>query len=303
LFSLVVVAVQKSVSSFEHNLFFWLLNFTKYDTVLKNIIYHSLYHSAFSWCYLNNMKMESLEYDELAINFQLFSALRIFSLFDPKSLKIFNHNAYRIAGMMLLAILLCILAYGYSGHIVGSDQMKDVDETTFLVSTFVFLNTFLISFKAILIIYNTDTIWKLIRFTRIDFLSSKECSKYASIMYEGREKSVFVTNLMVVCGLILSVIWISYPLIFNAFMIGSGTSIQRYESIYNPPYPISMSVFNQYYFIFYFMELIVVYILLLVFIIFNTIFTSFSFVFVAQYEILSRAFENIGHDQEFEKGK
>lgn len=248
--------------------------------------------------------MNSFETNEMVVNLELFKALRIFHLFNPKAgPKIFNFNVYRLATILVTATVLCIVVYGSSGLIVGTELKNNMDSLTKVQ----FVGTYVIVIQAVLkaaiITYNADKFWELLHLGRINFLSEK-CSKYIGIFYKYRKISMISTKCITILGVVIIFMWTLFPLVINVYnMNKSDTLILRYENILNLFYPVTLSVYNQYYFVFYFMENIVNLFYSYVIIVTNIILISFFLVLISQYETIFMAFENVGYKYEFQNGK
>lgn len=242
--------------------------------------------------------MDPLESDGgVAVNPALFKALRIFALLDPLGSKIFNRNVHRLAGVLLSVAAQCALAYGLSGFVLGSELTDGVDDLAALAMAFAYAHAVSSACKLATVVRNADEIWDL---TRADFACSRMCSEHGAVLRRYRERSVFVTNVLAAAGTAAALTWIAYPLAANA--AGLAGPAGRYENVYNPPYPVTLAVFNRYYCLFYLMEIAVAICVLFAIVLFNTILISLSFVLIARYEILGRAFENVAREADPETG-
>lgn len=247
--------------------------------------------------------MNSLENNEVAVNLELLKTLRILHIFDPNSPKIFNYNVFRLASVLAMVISLCIVVYGLFGFINGTELTENMDSLTVIQ----FINTYIMCFqgivKTVIFTYNADKIWDLLDLCRLNFLTSKICQT-TRILYNYRKISIILTNFIANFGFAIILMWSISPLFINAFnLINSDISILRYENIFNLLYPISLSVYNQNYFLFYFMEALVNVFSGYVIIQTNVILVTFFLVLIPQYEIIFSAFENLGHKYDIQNGK
>jgi len=235
--------------------------------------------------------MESLKNDEVMINLELFKRYGIYQLFDPKSPKIFNYNAYRFFYITYLIVVLCINVLTITTLIMEGN----IDYTAFTLLLFVYNACILCIINIGLFVYKADTIWRLIDVTRFDFLKSRACCKHINIVYEYHKISTKITDYINRSFIMAYLIWVFYPLVFNVFMTSENQN-QCYDNIFNMKFPVSTSIYNQYYYVFYVTEVVLltfhsvsttVVILFLI---------SLYFTLIAQYEVLTCAYKDIGHE-------
>jgi len=248
--------------------------------------------------------MGSFETNEVAINLELFKTLRIFHFFKPNGPKIFGYNVYRLASILVTVIALCTVLYGSFGLVVGTELKSNMDTLTKIQSMNTYVMCFQAVFKTATLTYYADAFWDLLHLTRISFLESEKCSKYVGKLYKYRKISIISTKFIAQSAYGIICMWCMFPLVINAYnTINSDTSILRFENIFNLMYPVTLSVYNQYYLIFFFMESIVNVFCGYVILGTNVIFVSFFLVIIPQYEIIFMAFENLGHEHAFKNGK
>lgn len=71
---------------------------------------------------------------------------------------------------------------------------------------------------------------------------------------------------------------------------------RRYENVFNFRFPVTVRVYNDYFLIFYVAEAMIIMILSQINVTFNSFFVSICCVMIAQYEVITRAYENVFHD-------
>jgi len=243
--------------------------------------------------------MSSLEINDVALNLALFKRLRFYHVLEPNGIKFFNYNVYRIIYIILIACIIFVNLCGLLGFILRTED--NFDEIGFIQLIYCHLHSLQIVFKISVCIYNADKIWNVLDVTRINFIKSTLCSKYIKILYESRDISTKITNFLCVFITITISVWLIFPLLLNIMTIDGNK--QRYENIFNFRFPVTIHVFNYYYIFFYATEAIVLLYVGYSILIIDILLISLVYVFTAQYRIHAKAFENIGHEQEFQHSK
>lgn len=231
--------------------------------------------------------MESLNEDEVLINLSLFKRNRFYHLFDPNSKKIFNYNAYRIYNIVFIVIIqACYVISGIELYM----EMDSVDDINVMQILFVFFNNILSLLKITVFIYKADQIWDFIDLTRLDLLTSARCRDNERILNKCRDTLIKITNFCYIMGLMVFVIWLIFPL-----MIEKNLD-ERRQNIFNMLYPVSTNKYNQYFYIFYVLEIMMGWFIFYYTMMIDIFIVTFCWVSIIQYEILGRAFENIGYE-------
>lgn len=238
--------------------------------------------------------MNTLENQDVVINLALFQRFGFYQIFDPNTIKyMFNCNIYKLTLVILSATVLCINCFGLLGLILNMKSV--VDHFALFQIIIIHQQCFLSMLKVSVYIYNADKIWDSLDIARLCFLTSTKCYKYINIHHKYREKSVNITKVLFFVFCITILFWLAIPLFI--FMISSNNKLQRYENISNIPFPVSVHVYNDYYFIFYAMELIQTIYFLYATLFIDIYIISISYVLIAQYEIIVRAFGNVGYER------
>ncbi|XP_025208666.1 uncharacterized protein LOC112604025 [Melanaphis sacchari] len=246
--------------------------------------------------------MSSFEVLDVAFNIKLYKLLRFYDIFDPKSTKIFGYNFYRVTGIIITVLTQSYILFGQTGFFMPTEDTINYIEKSMLI--FVNSMNFLAAMKTCVFIYKANNIWDLFDVTRINFLKSEQCCKYRyKILEKVRNKSIRLTNFIVVFAIISLTIWIIYPLVINFFLTTTGpNNHQGYQSILYLRYPVTTNTYNQYYFVFYTTEAILAFGIIYYSILVDTVLVSLCWIFIAQYEILSEAFGNIKYDDKEKDG-
>jgi len=237
--------------------------------------------------------MSSFEVSDVAINIKLYKLLRLYHLFEPNSTEIFGYHFYRFTAILITVFIQLFVLFGLLGCFMEmEDTINDIEQFIFI---FVNLSNFLSVMKLCVFTYKAKNTWDLFDVTCIHFLKSEKCCKYRNeILEKVRNKSIKLTNFLFGFATMTFIIWTIYPLVVNFFLIKTDqNNLQRYQNIFNMRYPVTINTYNQYYFFFYTIEMILGFFILYNSILIDTFLVSFCWVLIAQYEILSEAFGSI----------
>lgn len=233
--------------------------------------------------------MRSLNEHDVLINLSQFKRYCFYQLFDPNSKTIFNYNAYRIYNIVFIVIIQACIIYSAIGLYMKTDT---VDDISILLILFNYFNTILSMLKISVFIYKSDQIWDFIDLTRLDFLTSVRCRDNDKILHERREKLIKVTNFIFILAIIVFAIWMLFPSVIEK------KPNERRQNIFNMLYPVSVVEYNQYFYFFYLIEILMGVFILYYTTMIDIFIVSFCWVTIAQYEVLGRAFESIGYEDE-----
>lgn len=231
---------------------------------------------------------------------ELMKQLRFYQMFDPDAKKIFNCNVYKLVHLsfiLFIQIFNIIIAIGFF-----SETRNEIDFLDLQVAIFGYINSVLSTLKIIFLMYKADEVKNFIDLTDCDLLMSAQCRKHIHIVHKFRNYSMKVIQFFYTLCMIVIVLWFLFPLVWNHFMM-TGDPNQRYQNIYNMPYPISTRNYNQNYFVFFLIEVMIE-----IFVSYYTGLTDFfvyscCWITIAQYKMLFEAFKCIGHDWESENFK
>lgn len=88
------------------------------------------------------------------------------------------------------------------------------------------------------------------------------------------------------------------------FILTSTDRLNRcYENFINLRFPVSINVYNSHYYLFYLMEAEIEFLATYWAVMIDVFLVSIFCVIIAQYKILTKAFENIGHNIKLKNGK
>ncbi|XP_060852031.1 uncharacterized protein LOC132930274 [Rhopalosiphum padi] len=233
--------------------------------------------------------MNKLRAEEVVVNLELMKRSMIYHIFNPNGSKIFNCN--RLLFFLYGVFLNSIFVYSASGFFVEmEDTLTYID---FSVIIFVMINFFLCSWRFCIFLYNFEIIYDLFNVSRFNFFKSKHCCKNINVLFGYRDRTIKITNYVFVFSTTVMLQWILYPLVLIAFTTPEDENI-RQQNIMNLRYPVSTHNYNQYYFIFYFMEVILALFTMYAMILPDILLISWCWAIIAQQEVLTQAFKSIG---------
>jgi len=232
------------------------------------------------------------------MNLSIYKQFRLYNIIDPNSQKIFNRNAYRLFCIVSITVHLCMFFIGHVGFFVNmDDKLNDIDIVLMGVT---YSQYYLGLVKIIVLIYRADIVWVLFDMAKLDFLTSEVCRKNISTLYNRRNWIIKATNRYCFGQFVISLQWILSPLVINAF--DDNPNIHRYENILNFRFPFSIHIFNKYYVLFYFIELMFILFIMYTAIIVDTFIMSFCWVVGNQYQLLTKSISDIGYEDKLPSG-
>jgi len=199
----------------------------------------------------------------------------------------------------MAVIVTCLVAFGTLGFFIETDDVRNEVDRYLLI--FIYLEFYHSMWKLIIFFYNANTVWEVFDVTWLNFMTSKSCCEHIAVMYKSRDK---IKKMIVVylAYVILAVSqWIIFPLMINSIIMFEDNN-QRKLNVLDLWYPVTIYTHNQYYVLFYGLEITIVifapYILFLI----DMYLIIISNMVIAHYEVLIRAFENIGYEKKTSAG-
>lgn len=211
--------------------------------------------------------------------------------------KIFNINVCRLVGSVIIIIMQCTIVYGLTGQITQPDNAIDFYSKCQI--TFIVASHLQIILMIITLLYKTDDICDLSKIMSEDFLTSSRCCQHVGILRKYRRLSIKLAYIFIFLMGASYVAWASFPLLLNMQHRNNKSVhgyVRRYENMINFQFPVTTAVFNDYYLLFYAIEIIITLYMTIVNIFYNIFFIVFGLAIIGQYEVIARAFENVSHD-------
>jgi len=242
--------------------------------------------------------MRKVEVDKVAINLSILKLCRFYQMIDPNGTKFLNINVYRLLCLVFIAVNLCVLLLGHVGmFIIKNDTLSDID---LLQLMFTYIQIYLGIFKISVFLYKSNLVWDLFEVARLNFLTSKLCRKNINTMYDCQDLIIKATKYYIFVVIAVHIQWILIPLIMNAF---NDTINHQNWNIINIRFPVSTHTYNQYYIIFYVIELIIAVFSGYTMIVIDMLIMSFCWVIIILYQILTKSFADVGYANKSQLGK
>lgn len=235
--------------------------------------------------------MNTLKDDDVAINLKLLKQCQFYQIFDPSGIMIYGWNVHQIFYTVYTGVVQCFIIYG-SVRLFSEDTDNKVD---YFLIIFANLNI-LISFSRLIVyLYYSNKVTDLFNVTRYDFFTSEQCVKYKTTLYIYRHKISQFTNWYVILGILVTIQWLMFPIVINMFTISENLNV-RYQSILNLNFGVSAHTYNQYFVIFYLVEVNTILYCTYIFMMTHLLLVSFCSAIMSQQDILVQAFKNLGHE-------
>jgi len=242
--------------------------------------------------------MAEFKDEDFGLHLNLMKRCFFLNIFNPKDKNFFNWNIYRMWFFVFVVITQCVVLIGTYGYVFDTDYIiSDIEIVMFM--NFIFQN-YLILWNYIIFLNKGYDAWEvLFDVSRLNVYKSKRCWRYLKIIYDCRKWIIKVTNIYfgIVCMIFLQ--WLLYPLIMNFFMVNETMNNRFKLNILNCRFLISIDIYNQYYYIFYALEIAILLPLLFVELYSDVYILSLSLITISHYKILNRAYESIGHGIEY----
>lgn len=243
-----------------------------------------------------------LHHHQMTLNLKYFKQYFFYQLFDPESPKLYNYNIYTTINVVFIFSVLSFMCFSMISFCIRIEDAT-IDSMTLLNSINMYSIIIISSLKICVFLFKADTIWNLFDVSRIDFLSSKLCRNRITLLYEYRKKSIKYTNLFQYIINVTLTIWLTIPLLLKFYVVPDNMNLQYCPNILNLRYPVTTSFYNQNFYTFYVMELIITVYIAYYSIFIDNFIISICMAIIAQHEIITRAFENIGHEDILENSK
>ncbi|CAI6373144.1 unnamed protein product [Macrosiphum euphorbiae] len=227
-------------------------------------------------------------------NIKLAKIIGLYQMLDPGTVKCRGRNIYHIVTscallymcLISMILILSILYYWNVNIPISMDYFWKV------------VTSFYIIYKTWIIIHYSDDVWNCLSITRYDFTTLSNRSRH--ILDRWRERLAWLTTIYAIMY-ITSVV--SYMIFTLAFSEGTTPvknpdgSIGYYrQNAINLYLIVSDETYNAHYYVFYFIETLVVAIVVLYFLIFDILLVTLCFGICCQMEIVCSAFESVGHN-------
>lgn len=224
-------------------------------------------------------------------NLQLAKQAGLYQILDSDSFTVRGFNIYHVVIWIFELYLIFILTFIPFGlHHLRNDIVACV---LYVGCT---SNFALSCYKITVILYNAKDIWRFVDVTRFSFLSYAHYNR--GVFTKWRELSIRVSYLYMAVALFGLFTWISSPAVFNKTIISirnTDGSYSKYRmNIFNVYLIASAETYNNYFYVFYFFEIIISFWFIYFTMIFDVLTIMMCFSFSCQLETINNAIESLG---------
>lgn len=250
---------------------------------------------------LLNMKSEQL-FDGRRVAFSLspYKQLGFYQILDPNGPHLYGYHILSTILKIFLLFVQCITIFGVLGFFIEiEDDEVNYDESNTFEIIIILTNCTLSSLKIYTLLSNAKLIWKFFDLTCVDFLKSSQHNNGIRTKFTKRcKRSTTITNWIARCFLMGMILWFMGPFIannkqFEPLHIARG----RYQNIINIKFPVTVNIYNKYYYVFYFMEISIGFCIVYGSVLVDAFLMSFCWIIAAQYQSITTSYEIFGHDQ------
>lgn len=239
----------------------------------------------------------------VAINLALLQRLRFYHVCDPNSKRIFGYNVYWLSCVLICLFVQSLVIFGTTGLFVKmEDTLLQLGSIDIFTNILVITNFYVCLWKTTVMLYKPNEIWDVIKVSRINFFTSEYCTRNIKILFECRNRTIKLTNFYSFLVFFVGFQWAVYPIMVLLFK--NYNKDYRMKNIFDMQYPfITLHAYNQYFYVFYVNEFLIILYLMYTTAMIDTFLMSFCWIIMAQYKILYRAFEDIGNKDTSQIGK
>jgi len=227
-------------------------------------------------------------------NIRLANLTGLFQILNPGSIKFLGQNVYHIV-VVIIMLFVCVIAmvliasglyYWSDGILIGVDYGWKGITTLFL------------TYKMWKVVYHSIDIWDCLMITRYDFTSHSLQNR--QILDRWRERSVWITNTMVIAYWTSLVLLVSSSLMFRHDTLTvknhDGSAVGNYrQNIMNLYFIVTDETYNAHYNTFYFIEILFTVILATMFTAFDVLLVTLFLATSCQFQVVNAKFESVGY--------
>lgn len=243
--------------------------------------------------------MDGLESKNVAVNLQLFKFFGFQQILDPnRSRPISNVVDWNVYGLTVIAIASMSLVISLVTFLnTLSEFHNDIIDDLYLMQL---MSCYTLNIRSVLIafmfVFKAKLVWKSFDVTRFDFLSAPICRKHIPVLWKYRHHSILISNLFTIALNLGMLVWCIYPFLFYNSVSSHNAEVRR-ENVFNLLYPVSVRVYNDYFPLFYTLDISIITQNGYFYSIFNAYFISFCYIFIAEYNVIALAYEDVGYDR------
>lgn len=160
----------------------------------------------------NRQTMDAEKENEYILNLKLSKLVGLYQILDPDTKKMFGYNVYHI-----VVVLFSLVLFGVATFFPISMYYLTNDVMAFTFNLGCSQNLGFCSYKMILILYYSNDIWKCVEVTGLGFIAYEKYDR--NIFKNCREISWRITRVYVILCVLVTVVYILDPLVFNTAMV------------------------------------------------------------------------------------
>lgn len=201
--------------------------------------------------------MDQEKAEEYIFSLKTAKMIGLYQILDQSSKKFWGYNIYCVAFMAVTFIVDCIPAMVFS---IGLYVWRN-DTLTFFYNIATVGNISFAFFKNCMLAYNSKDLWNCVEVTSFNFLSHYQHYN-GDLSKQARNRVIRLTNAYGMLMIIVSIFWILSPIILSGTAVNLKNVNNSYSTyrlnLLNPYILVSSETYNDYFFIFYFIEMIIV---------------------------------------------
>jgi len=227
------------------------------------------------------------------LNIKLAKLIGLYQTLDPGTVKYLRKNVYHIV-MACIMLYMCVgsMILSLSGFYYWTVNMPiSIDYIWKAVTSFYLI------YKLWIIIRHSDDIWNCLSITRYGFTTFSNRNRYILDRWRGR--SVWLTTIYAVTYYLMLAFYLGGTLVYrkDIFLVKNlDGSVGFYrQNVLNYYHIVSDETYNAHYYTFYFFETLQIALMILFYLIFDTLLVTLCFAICGQMQMICSAFESVGH--------
>jgi len=239
--------------------------------------------------------MENFNREKTSCNIRLLKIMGLYQILDPKSDKLFGYNIYHIAVILAISYVCPFSVMLFVDGIYFWNYYKVESIIHLSIAGYILF----LCYKMMKIIRHSDKLWECLSITRFDLLSCSD--QYNKPMEVCRKRSILYMYTHAVFSYFPVFCWVICPLIFNNIFYTisdiKGSTNNYHMNVINVYVFISDETYNEFFGVFYVIEIIFTILTVMFLNIFNIHFITMCMAISGQLQTICSAFESVGYDE------
>lgn len=230
------------------------------------------------------------------LNLKLSKLVGLYQILDPNTGKMFGYNVYRV-----IVVLFSLTLFGVATFFPMSLYYLKNDVMAFTFNLGCSQNLAFCSYKMILILYHTGDIWECIEVTGLEFIAYEKYDR--NVFNDWRGISWRITRVYIVFCVLVTVVFILDPLVFNTAMVTIKNIDGSFSNYRNNVLNTYMSLItdetynNRYFYVFFATDTITVISFVYCSMVFDIIMLVICCALSCHLETISNAIGSLGHER------